>query len=106
MFHTQKKSEDCAWTPVVDEEPLKFSESVEHKAGSQLPRPQPSWKTTELQLQSGNSRFFGGRPSWKMTGPQLQSGTRVFYLVAGPAGKMTGLQLQSGNMLVAGPVGR
>ena len=23
----------------------------------------PSWKATGLQLQSGNSRFFGGRPS-------------------------------------------
>ena len=31
--YTQKKSEDCAWTPVVDEELLKFLESVEHKAG-------------------------------------------------------------------------
>ena len=30
--YTQKKSEDCAWTPVVDEELLKFLESVEHKA--------------------------------------------------------------------------
>ena len=30
---TQKKSEDCAWTPVVDEELLKFLESVEQKAG-------------------------------------------------------------------------
>ena len=29
--YTQKKSEDCAWTPVVDEELLKFLESVEHK---------------------------------------------------------------------------
>ena len=29
----QKKSEDCAWTPVVDEELLKFLESVEHKPG-------------------------------------------------------------------------
>ena len=31
--YTQKKSEDCAWTPVVDEELLKFLESVEHKSG-------------------------------------------------------------------------
>ena len=31
--YTQKKSEDCAWTPVVDEELLKFLDSVEHKAG-------------------------------------------------------------------------
>ena len=31
--YTQKKSEDCAWTPVIDEELLKFLESVEHKAG-------------------------------------------------------------------------
>ena len=31
--YTQKKSEDCAWTPVVDEELLKFLESVEYKAG-------------------------------------------------------------------------
>ena len=31
--YTQKKSEDCARTPVVDEELLKFLESVEHKAG-------------------------------------------------------------------------
>ena len=31
--YTQKKSEDCAWTPVVDEELLKLLESVEHKAG-------------------------------------------------------------------------
>ena len=31
--YTQKKSEDCAWTPVVDEELLKFLKSVEHKAG-------------------------------------------------------------------------
>ena len=31
--YTQKKSEDCAWTPVVDEELLKFLESVEQKAG-------------------------------------------------------------------------
>ena len=31
--YIQKKSEDCAWTPVVDEELLKFLESVEHKAG-------------------------------------------------------------------------
>ena len=31
--YTQKKSEDCAWTPVVDEELLKFLESVEHKPG-------------------------------------------------------------------------
>ena len=30
---TQKKSEDCAWTPVVDEELLKFLDSVEHKPG-------------------------------------------------------------------------
>ena len=31
--YMQKKSEACAWTPVVDEELLKFLESVEHKAG-------------------------------------------------------------------------
>ena len=31
--YTQKKSEDCAWTPVVDEELLKFLDSVEHKPG-------------------------------------------------------------------------
>jgi hypothetical protein len=29
----EKKVEDCAWTPVVDETMLKFLESVEHKAG-------------------------------------------------------------------------
>ena len=27
----EKKAEDCAWTPVVDETLLKFLESVEHK---------------------------------------------------------------------------
>ena len=32
----------------------------------------PSWTATELQLQFGNSRFFGGSPSWKATGLQLQ----------------------------------
>ena len=31
--YTQKKSEDCAWTPVADEELLRFLESVEHKPG-------------------------------------------------------------------------
>ena len=31
--YTQKTSEACAWTPVVDEELLKFLESDEHKAG-------------------------------------------------------------------------
>ena len=31
--YTQKKSEDCAWTPVVDEELLKFLDSIEHKPG-------------------------------------------------------------------------
>ena len=29
----EKKVEDCAWTPVVDETLLKFLESVEHKPG-------------------------------------------------------------------------
>ena len=29
----QKKVEDCAWTPVVDETLLKFLDSVEHKPG-------------------------------------------------------------------------
>ena len=29
----RRKVEDCAWTPVVDEELLKFLESVEHMAG-------------------------------------------------------------------------
>jgi len=29
----EKKVEDCAWTPVVDENMLKFLESIEHKAG-------------------------------------------------------------------------
>ena len=29
----EKKVEDCAWTPVVDEAMLKFLESVEHKSG-------------------------------------------------------------------------
>ena len=29
----QKKVEDCAWTPVIDDTMLKFLESVEHKAG-------------------------------------------------------------------------
>ena len=29
----EKKVEDCAWTPVVDETTLKFLESVEHKSG-------------------------------------------------------------------------
>ena len=29
----EKKVEDCAWTPVVDETMLKFLESVEHKSG-------------------------------------------------------------------------
>ena len=29
----EKKVEDCAWTPVVDEVMLKFLESVEHKSG-------------------------------------------------------------------------
>ena len=28
----EKKVEDCAWTPVVDENLLKFLESVEHKS--------------------------------------------------------------------------
>ena len=31
--NTQKKSEDCAWTPVVDEELLKFLDSIDHKPG-------------------------------------------------------------------------
>ena len=29
----QKKVEDCAWTPVVDETLLKFLDSVEHRPG-------------------------------------------------------------------------
>ena len=29
----EKKVEDCAWTPVIDETMLKFLESVEHKSG-------------------------------------------------------------------------
>ena len=29
----EKKVEDCAWTPVVDETMLKFLESVEQKSG-------------------------------------------------------------------------
>eukprot|EP00435_Cladocopium_sp_Y103_P059650 s194_g21.t1 len=31
--YKEKKVEDCAWTPVVDEDMLKFLESVEHKPG-------------------------------------------------------------------------
>ena len=31
--YTQKKSEDCAWTPVVDEELLEFLDPKEHKPG-------------------------------------------------------------------------
>ena len=31
--YTQKKSEDCAWTPVVEEALLKFLDSIEHKPG-------------------------------------------------------------------------
>eukprot|EP00435_Cladocopium_sp_Y103_P051075 s568_g15.t1 len=31
--YKEKKVEDCAWTPVVDENLLKFLESVEHKPG-------------------------------------------------------------------------
>ena len=31
--YTQKKGEDCAWTPVVDEELLKLLDSIEHKPG-------------------------------------------------------------------------
>ena len=40
---------------------------------------------TQLQLRSGNSKFFGGRHSWKATGPtglQLQSANSLFCLVA------------------------
>ena len=58
---------------------------------------------TQLQLQSGNSRVFGGRPSWKATGLQLQSGNSRFFggrsccnrdfLGGRPSWKMTGLQL-------------
>ena len=29
----EKKVEDCAWTPVVDDTMLKFLDSVEHKSG-------------------------------------------------------------------------
>ena len=31
--YKEKKVEDCSWTPVVDENMLKFLESVEHKPG-------------------------------------------------------------------------
>ena len=58
---------------------------------------------SQVQLQSGNSRFFGGRPSWKATGLQLQSGNSRFFggrsccnrdfLGGRPSWKMTGLQL-------------
>ena len=53
---------------------------------------------TQLQLRTGNSKFFGGRPSWKATGPtglQLRSGNSRFG--GGPSWKATGLQLQSAN---------
>ena len=52
---------------------------------------------TQLQLQSGNSRVFGGRPSWKATGLQLRSGNSRF-LVAGPVA----IEI----FWVAGPVGK
>ena len=32
---------------------------------------------TQLQLRSGNSKFFGGRPSWKATGPTGLQGDRA-----------------------------
>ena len=51
---------------------------------------------TQLQLQSGNSRFFGGRPSWKATGLQLQSGNSRFF-GGRSCCNATGLLLQSGN---------
>ena len=57
---------------------------------------------TQLQLRSGNSKFFGGRPSWKATRPtglQLRSGN--LRLGGGPSWKATGLQLQSLVCLVA-----
>ena len=51
---------------------------------------------TQLQLRSGNSRFFGGRPSWKATGLQLQSGNSRFF-GGRSCCNATGLQLQSAN---------
>ena len=51
---------------------------------------------TQLQLRSGNSRFFGGRPSWKATGLQLQSGNSRFF-GGRSCCNATGLLLQSGN---------
>ena len=67
----------------------------------------PSWKVTELQLQSGNSRLFGAGPVGRRQGHNCNLGTRDF-LDGRPSWKMTGLQLQSGNsrFLVAGLVGR
>ena len=55
-----------------------------------------SWKTTELQLQSGNLRFFGGRPSWRRQGYNCNLGTRDFWERS--SWKTTELQLQSGNL--------
>ena len=75
----------------------------------------PSWKVTGLQLQSGNSRFFGGREGdratkgfggrscWKATWLQLQS-RNSRCLVAGPAGKWHGYNCNLGT--VAGLVAR
>ena len=51
---------------------------------------------TGLQLQSGISRFFGGRPSWKATGLQLQSGNSRF-LVVGPVGRRHGYNCNLGT---------
>ena len=57
---------------------------------------------TGLQLQSGNSRFFGGRPSWKATGLQLQSGNSRF-LVVGPVGRRQGYNCNLGTRDFWGP---
>ena len=51
-----------------------------------------SWKATELQLQSGNSRFFGGRSCCNATGYYCNLGTQDF-LGSGPSWKMTELLL-------------
>ena len=61
--YTQKKSEDCAWTPVVDEELLKFLESVEHKPGwypYQNGHAQVSYRAKALRTPDPyyNSKFF------------------------------------------------
>ena len=88
----------------------------------------PSWKVTGLQLQSGNSRFFGAGPVGRRQGyncnlgprdfwgqPQLE-GDRVttaiweleIFWVAGPVGRRQGFNCNLGtrDFLVAGLVGR